>query len=92
MFCYAFAKGVRIGALPPEPYAAVSRAAFGALADRCVSVDDAGRASLAGICKVAGLGGEPYRDGSYGYYIGEPVVSDDFKGVGPFILAATELG
>jgi unsaturated rhamnogalacturonyl hydrolase len=39
---------------------------------------------------VAGLGGEPYRDGSFAYYIGEPVVSDDYKGLGPFILALCE--
>jgi unsaturated rhamnogalacturonyl hydrolase len=45
---------------------------------------------LTSICSVAGLGGEPYRDGSFAYYVGEPVVEDDFKGVGPFILAALE--
>ncbi|PKL10623.1 MAG: glycosyl hydrolase, partial [Spirochaetae bacterium HGW-Spirochaetae-8] len=41
---------------------------------------------------VAGLGGKPYRDGSYQYYVREPVVEDDFKGVGAFILASLELG
>ena len=90
MFCYALAKGARLGVLP----ATAKRAAedsFRALSDRYLTVDGAGRGSLAGICKVAGLGGEPYRDGSYGYYIGEPVVADDFKGLGPFILASTEL-
>jgi len=50
--------------------------------------DDAGAAHVRGICKVAGLGGEPYRDGSYGYYVGTEVVADDPKGVGAFILAA----
>lgn len=45
---------------------------------------------LSGICSVAGLGGNPYRDGSYDYYVKEPVVDDDFKGVGPFIYAALE--
>ena len=45
---------------------------------------------LTGICKVAGLGGNPYRDGSFEYYVSEPVVDDDFKGVGPFILASME--
>ena len=51
-----------------------------------------GLPSLGGICKVAGLGGTPPRDGSYEYYVSEPVVSDDYKGVGAFILAAVELG
>ena len=44
------------------------------------------------ICKVAGLGGNPPRDGSYAYYVSEPVVSNDYKGVAPFVLAAVELG
>lgn len=45
---------------------------------------------LGGICSVAGLGGNPYRDGSTDYYYSEPVVVDDFKGTGPFILACLE--
>jgi unsaturated rhamnogalacturonyl hydrolase len=44
------------------------------------------------ICKVAGLGGDPYRDGSYRYYVGTEVVTDDPKGVGAFILAGAEVG
>ncbi|GHT74940.1 family 88 glycosyl hydrolase [Spirochaetia bacterium] len=52
--------------------------------------DDTGELHLAGICSVAGLGGTPYRDGSFAYYVSEPVVNDDFKGVGPFILASLE--
>jgi len=47
--------------------------------------------TLEGTCSVAGLGGEPYRDGSFDYYIHEPVAANDFKGVGPFILAAIEM-
>jgi len=46
---------------------------------------------LGGICAVAGLGGNPYRDGSFAYYVGERVAVDDFKGVGPFILACLEM-
>jgi len=48
------------------------------------------RFHLGGICRVAGLGGTPYRDGSFEYYIREPVVADDFKGTGPFMLALCE--
>ena len=44
------------------------------------------------ICKVAGLGGDPYRDGTYAYYIGTEVVPDDPKGVGAFILASAARG
>jgi unsaturated rhamnogalacturonyl hydrolase len=91
MFVYAFAKGVRLGYLAP---AFKSRAArgFDGLVKHLVRVDADGQPSLDGICKVAGLGGNPPRDGSYAYYVSEPVVSNDYKGVGAFILAALELG
>jgi unsaturated rhamnogalacturonyl hydrolase len=46
---------------------------------------------LEGTCSVAGLGGKPYRDGSYEYYISEKIATNDFKGVGAFILAALEM-
>lgn len=46
---------------------------------------------LTRICKVAGLGGEPYRDGSYGYYVHETVCSGDTKGTAPFLMACCAL-
>ena len=46
---------------------------------------------LTGTVKGAGLGGDPYRDGSYAYYIGEKVVANDPKGVGAFLLASVEM-
>jgi unsaturated rhamnogalacturonyl hydrolase len=54
-------------------------------------IDDRGLVNLEGTCSVAGLGGDPYRDGSYDYYIKEPIVTNDYKGVGAFILAAVEI-
>jgi unsaturated rhamnogalacturonyl hydrolase len=50
-----------------------------------------GLVSLKDTCQVAGLGGRPYRDGSFEYYIREPRISNDPKGVAPFILAAMEM-
>ena len=50
-----------------------------------------GEMSLGGICLVAGLGGKDRRPGTYDYYMSEPIVEDDAKGVGPFLLAYTEL-
>jgi len=50
-----------------------------------------GLISLTNICSVAGLGGSPYRDGSYAYYISEPVVKNDLKGIGPFIMASIQM-
>jgi unsaturated rhamnogalacturonyl hydrolase len=47
--------------------------------------------TLTGTVKSAGLGGEPYRDGSYEYYVGEKVVENDPKGVGAFLLASVEM-
>lgn len=91
MFTYAFAKGARMGYLAPE-YRSIAERAFDGMIKTFVTVGDDGLVSINGICKVAGLGGNPPRDGSYEYYVSEPVVADDYKGVGPFILAANELG
>ena len=91
MFIYAFAKGARMGYLAPT-YRAIADRAFDGMIKTFVTVGVDGLVSVNGICKVAGLGGNPPRDGSYEYYVGEPVVADDYKGVGPFILAANELG
>lgn len=45
---------------------------------------------LKNICLVAGLGGENHRNGSAEYYLGEPVIQNDAKGIAPFIMAYTE--
>ena len=50
-----------------------------------------GYPELTRICKVAGLGGEPYRDGSYDYYVHETVCSGDTKGTAPFLMACCAL-
>jgi unsaturated rhamnogalacturonyl hydrolase len=90
MFAYAFAKGVRKNLFSSE-YLGAACKAFHGLLDHQVIQDADGGWSLNGICAVAGLGGEPYRDGSYRYYTGEKVTTNDPKGVGAFILAALEL-
>jgi unsaturated rhamnogalacturonyl hydrolase len=90
MFVYAVAKGVSRGHLGREHLATVRRAYQGIL-DQFVTVEDGGLVNLDGICAVAGLGGKPYRDGSYEYYVGEPVIGNEFKGVGPFIMASVEM-
>jgi unsaturated rhamnogalacturonyl hydrolase len=55
-----------------------------------IEVDAQGLLDLTHVCKVAGLGGTPYRDGSYAYYTSTEVVKNDPKGIGAFILAALE--
>lgn len=90
MLAYGFAKAVRKSWLPAE-FLSVARRAYHGLLENMVQMDTHGNLYLQNICSVAGLGGEPYRDGSFDYYIHEPVVVNDFKGVGPFILAALEM-
>jgi unsaturated rhamnogalacturonyl hydrolase len=89
MFAYSILKGCRLGYLDKSMLRHGNRALH-ALLDTRVRCEDSGIFHLDGICRVAGLGGIPYRDGSFAYYIGEPIVSDDYKGTGPFIMALNE--
>lgn len=89
IMAYAIFKGIRLGFLPQSYYAAGEKAFLG-ICDRYLS-DVNGELNLGGICLVAGLGGKTWRDGSYDYYMSEPVVENDAKGVAPFLLAYTEL-
>jgi unsaturated rhamnogalacturonyl hydrolase len=90
MFVYALTKGVRNGYLPAEYRTNAERGYRGVL-DRFVEAGPGSDVTLKGTVKVGGLGGDPYRSGTFEYYISEPVVSNDPKGVGPFILASVEI-
>ena len=90
MIVYAMAKGARTGRLP-GCWLDTARLGYRQILDQFVRVDDRGETHLHGTCGMAGLGGDPYRDGSYEYYIGEPVVTDEPKGVAAFILASVEV-
>jgi unsaturated rhamnogalacturonyl hydrolase len=92
MIAYAVMKGARIGALPKE-YWQLGKKTFDGIRERYLTISDDGTLNLSGICLVAGLGPEnnPRRDGSFEYYISEPVVENDAKGVAPFVLAYTEI-
>ena len=90
MLAYGLAKAVRKGYLPSE-FGSSAQRAYRGLLENMIRMDADGSLTLDGTCSVAGLGGIPYRDGSYEYYVGEPVAVNDFKGVGPFILAALEM-
>ena len=90
IMAYALLKGVRLGFLP-ESYRAYGEKAFHGICDQYLSTDENGNLHLDGICLVAGLGGANRRSGTYDYYMSEPVVKDDAKGVGPFLLAYTEM-
>jgi unsaturated rhamnogalacturonyl hydrolase len=90
MFVYALTKGDRNGWLDAKRFANVAARGYAGIVRQFVVTDDVGAVHLTGICKVAGLGGNPYRDGTYDYYVGTEVVADDPKGVGAFILASAE--
>jgi len=90
MLVYALAKGVRRGYLSPALLASAERGYRGILSHFIQTGAD-NDVSLAGTVKASGLGGDPYRDGSYAYYIGEKVVTNDPKGVGAFLLAGVEM-
>jgi unsaturated rhamnogalacturonyl hydrolase len=90
MFVYAIAKGVRTGVLDAR-YAAVASKGFDGLVQHIISTDPDGTVHVNDVCRSAGLGGIPYRDGSYEYYVTTDRVSDDAHGVGAFLLAATEM-
>ena len=83
-------KAVRLGYLPKR-YAAYGEKAFYGTCDRHLGVGADGALQLGGICLVAGLGGATRRDGSLAYYFSEPIVENDAKGVGPLLLAYTEI-
>ncbi len=89
IFSYAILKGVRLGYLD-QSYENYGKMAFEGICRKYLSLED-GNMSLGGICLVAGLGGKERRDGTYRYYMSEPIVKDDAKGVGPFLLAYTEM-
>lgn len=90
MFVYALAKGVRKGYLP-EKYMDVANKGFKGILKQFITIDESGIVNLKGTCPVAGLGGDPYRDASYEYYINQKPVLNDPKGIGAFILAADEM-
>jgi unsaturated rhamnogalacturonyl hydrolase len=95
MYVYALAKAVNRGYLPRADYLPVIRRGYEGIVRDLVKTGADGRVNLTQCCEVAGLGytnsaGRP-RDGTYAYYLSEPVVSNDPKGVGPFILAGLEV-
>ena len=77
--------------LLPKRMAAWAEKAFYGTCDKYLSKNPDGSLQLDGICLVAGLGGKDHRDGSLAYYFSEPVVCNDAKGVGPLVLAYTEM-
>ena len=89
MFVYSIAKGIRLGYLP-QSYTNTIRKAMNGLISKFVETDQNGQPHYTQAVSGAGLGGNPYRDGSYAYYISEPTRTDDLKAIGPFMQACIE--
>lgn len=88
-FVYAVAKGVRLGYLSADEIT-IAKKGFAGILRKFIKTEN-GQTNLYGTVKVSGLGGNPYRDGSFAYYMSEPVIMNDPKGMGAFLLAAGEM-
>ena len=89
-FLYTVAKGIRMGLIPEKKKPMASRAYRGII-DSFIVRNNVNGYDLKGTVKVSGLGGNPYRDGSFNYYMSEPVIVNDPKGMGAFLMACNEM-
>jgi unsaturated rhamnogalacturonyl hydrolase len=89
MFVFAVAKGVRLGYLPAAKIN-IAKKGYDGIVKQFIKEEN-GQTNLYGTVKVSGLGGNPYRNGSFEYYMSEPVIVNDPKGEGAFILASNEM-
>jgi len=90
MFVYFLSKSINKGYIA-KSYVAPTTKAFNGLIKTFIKNEADGTITITNCCSVAGLGGDKvYRDGSFEYYIGEPVIENDPKSVGPFILASIQ--
>lgn len=89
MFVYTLAKAVLLGYLPSS-YLPAAKKGYSGIIKKFI-VNKNGQTNIEGTVSVSGLGGKPYRDGSYDYYTSEKIVTNDPKGIGAFILASNEM-
>lgn len=90
MYCYAMAKGARIGILP-SAYTRKAQLILKNIRRHRMRTEEDGTLTLTHCCAVAGLGGTPFRSGTYDYYIHERIRDNDPKGIAALILASIEL-
>lgn len=90
MIVFTLAKGVRKGYLDKK-YLTVAKKGYTGILKIFITTDEIGTVHLINTCSGAGLGGVPYRSGTFDYYINEPLRTDDMKGIGVFIQADLEM-
>ena len=89
MFIYAFLKGLRMGYID-ESHSEYILGLYPKFIDRFIKENPDGTISMTDCCAVGGLGGKQMRKGDFAYYLSEPIIDNDCKGVGPFIWASLE--
>jgi unsaturated rhamnogalacturonyl hydrolase len=90
LFAYSALKAYRLG-ICSDKIKADGTNVLSAVAENFISIDDNDIPVMKNICLMAGLGGEKKRDGSAEYYLSEPVVENDAKGIAPFLMAVAEV-
>jgi unsaturated rhamnogalacturonyl hydrolase len=90
LFVYFLSKAINHGYISAKIYKPAVTKAFNGMIKQFIKEESNGTYTITNCCAVAGLGGKNNRDGSFEYYIGEPVIENDPKSVGSFILAAIE--
>ncbi len=89
MFTYAFLKGLRMGYID-DSHKDYILGLYPKFIDRFIRENEDGTISMTDCCSVGGLGGKQMRKGDFEYYLSEPIIENDCKGVGPFIWASLE--
>ncbi len=89
MFVYAFLKGLRMGYID-DSHRDYILGLYPKFIDRFIRENGDGTISMTDCCAVGGLGGKQMRMGDFAYYLSEPIIENDCKGVGPFIWASLE--
>jgi len=89
MFIYAFLKGLRMGYID-DSHKDYILGLYPKIIDRFIRENEDGTISMTDCCAVGGLGGKQMRKGDFEYYLSEPIIENDCKGVGPFIWASLE--
>lgn len=90
MYMYSIAKAVNRGYIDKK-YNKIATDTYEGVMRNFIKNEKDGTVSITNCCMVAGLGGNPYRDGSFEYYMSEPVRDNDPKATGPFIMGCIEL-
>lgn len=91
MILNAIAKAVRMGYIPTKKWEPILSEGWSHALEQFISITNEGYVNVNKIAHVGGLGGTTHRDGSFAYYISEPIVVNDHKGVGPFLLLSAEM-